>query len=303
MEERSRILIVDDEPLNIKSLSDILSQEYELLIEKDGIGCIESAKEFKPDLILLDIIMPAMNGFEVIRVLKSEEATKNIPVIFATGLDNAEDEEMGLSLGAADYVNKPFRQTVVKLRVKNQLELVKRLETIQELSMTDSMTGVGNRRFFNQHINLEWNRAIRSKKEMGLLLIDIDFFKNFNDTYGHLIGDMVLKHVADIICQYIRRPSDKCVRWGGEEFVAILPETNQDGALKVAEDIRTKIESTPFIIDENTSAKITISVGLSCTIPEHNSQYTTKHFIEDADKALYQAKETGRNKVVIYKVE
>jgi diguanylate cyclase (GGDEF)-like protein len=290
------ILIVDDEAANIIALSDILGSEYSIFISKDGLGAIETAVELKPDLILLDVMMPLMDGFEVIRALKQREETSEIPVIFITGLNNREDEEKGLKLGAVDYINKPFSEDVVKLRVNNQIKVINAIRTINHLSITDTLTEVANRRHFNDKFSQEWQRAVRDATPIAILLIDIDHFKRYNDSFGHIQGDIALQTVASVIKSELKRPMDMIARWGGEEFAVIMPNTDFDGAEKVAEDIRLAVESYTIPSEEGLPTTVTVSIGISCIIPDTSS--TMNRFFSVVDKALYTAKGTGRNRVV-----
>jgi len=295
--KKNTILIVDDEPMNIVVLTHILKPDYTVYIEKDGMSCMEAVYELMPDLIILDILMPTMSGFEVITALKNDAATKDIPVIFITGLNSSKDEEKGLKLGAADYISKPFSPAVVKLRVKHQLQIVNQMRIIYKISITDELTGIGNRRYFYNNLEKEWQRAMRRKDPMSFLILDIDNFKYYNDTFGHLQGDIVLKETAQLIEKSLARVTDKAARWGGEEFAVILPHTDLDGAKFVAEKIRAAIDEHVFSTEAPGSTHITVSIGINCRVPNHASNYTLKNFVSDADKLLYRAKATGKNKV------
>jgi diguanylate cyclase (GGDEF)-like protein len=294
---KNSILVVDDEAMNITALTHILKQDYTVYVEKDGLGCIEAARELTPDLILLDILMPAMNGFEVITALKKDDITRDIPVIFVTGLNNAQDEEMGFVLGAADYINKPFSAAVVKLRVKNQIQIINQMRIIHNISITDALTGIGNRRFFYTQLEQEWQRSLRQQTPISFLMLDIDHFKAYNDTHGHMQGDMVLRETAVLIQNGLSRAIDKAARWGGEEFAVILPDTTLEGAKLVAERIRQSVEEYAFMMDEKSPTKITVSIGINCNVPKRTEFYSLEAFVSDADKALYHAKATGRNKI------
>ncbi|MDR0330778.1 MAG: diguanylate cyclase, partial [Chitinispirillales bacterium] len=232
---KNSILIVDDEKTNLMILTRILGEKYNIFAAKDGAYAIKKAAELKPDLIMLDIVMPGMSGYEVLAALKKQDATREIPVIFITGLTSAEEEEKALSLSAVDYINKPFRPNIVMLRVRNQIRNINQIRTIERLSMIDQLTEIANRRSFDNRLNQEWRRAIREKTPISLLMLDIDKFKTYNDTYGHLQGDIILRAVAKEIERSLKRPADFAARWGGEEFAALLGNTDAPGALKVAE--------------------------------------------------------------------
>jgi diguanylate cyclase (GGDEF)-like protein len=290
-----KILIIDDEKHNIDVLNEILSPMYEVLISKDGLNGIKMAKEIVPDLILLDIIMPDMSGFEVIQTLKGFDITRRIPVIFITGLDSYKDEEKGLLLGAADYITKPFRNAIVKARVKTQLQVVEYIRAIERLGMMDALTDLPNRRSFDKQLQNEWGRAKREKTPISIMVIDIDKFKVFNDTYGHAQGDVVLQYVAKVFKNTLKRPSDYVARWGGEEFVIILPHTDVEGALVISELLRSNVEKLKIPYD-NGFLSVTVSIGLNCEVPPRYSY--PAEFMSKADKALYAAKEAGRNMVM-----
>jgi len=288
-----KILIVDDEKMNIIALAHFLKPQYEVIIAVDGASALEAAEKHMPDLILLDIIMPDMNGFEVLIKLKDSATTMNIPVIFITGLSNAGDEEKGLSLGAVDYIAKPFNQSVVKARIKTQIKMIDYIRTIEKLCMLDALTGLPNRRGFDTRMNVEWGRAYREHKTLGLIMLDIDKFKMYNDTYGHPQGDILLQTVAEVISKTLNRTVDFVSRWGGEEFMVLLPGTDMEGTINIAEQIRINIENTvvPYANGINTST--TISIGADSIIPGEGD--TTADFIAGVDKLLYTAKRNGRN--------
>ena len=293
--KKHSVLIVDDDTSNIIALTHILQQEYRILISKTGSSAISAAEKHLPDVILLDIIMPEMDGYAVISEIKKSEKIREIPVIFITGLNKPDDEEKGLSLGASDYITKPFSPAIVLLRIKNQLMILDQLRTIRRLSMLDQLTGLANRRSFDMRLKSEWGRALRDKTYISILIIDVDKFKNYNDTFGHQQGDKALQAVADIITQTLKRPADFPSRWRGEEFLVLLPETDITGALTIAELIRTNIENNIVQTAENTETKVTVSIGANSEMPSLNYPY--ERFISKADKALYKAKETGRNRV------
>jgi len=297
--KKNSVLIVDDDKANIIVLTHVLTPEYIVYAAKNGPEAIEAAKEHLPDVVLLDIIMPGMNGFEVLSLLRSDEKTEAIPVIFVTGLGEIENEEKGLALGAADYISKPFSPSIVKLRVRNQIQILNQIEMIRYLSITDQLTDVSNRRNFDYRLRLDWDHAKRDKKPLSVLMIDIDNFKEYNDDYGHLQGDAALQTTAKCIKKSLSRSIDFVARWGGEEFIVLLPCTDLPGALKVAELIRENVEKAAVFYGGNEITKITISIGVNTHATEDTD--SIDDFINGVDKALYNAKKTGKNKVCAYK--
>ena len=295
---KNSVLIVDDEKSNLVVLTHVLSREYTIYTAKDGHDAINKARKLLPDIILLDIIMPEMDGYEVLATLKNSDETRDIPVIFITGLGSIEDEEKGLALKAADYISKPFSSAIVKLRVGNQVQIVNQLRTIKRLSMIDQLTDIANRRSFDSRLNMEWFRAIREKNPISLLMIDVDKFKRYNDTYGHQQGDVALRAVANVCTRTVKRPGDFAARWGGEEFAVLLPVSDTNGALIIAEQMRTNVENAVIPRHDGGITKVTISIGLNTEFP--NCDSSRDSFISRADGALYTAKEKGRNRVCLY---
>jgi len=296
--KKNSVLIVDDELLNLKMLRGILHDDYTVFTAKDGPSAIEMAIANTPDLILLDIVMPGMDGYEVLDCLKSHSVTRKIPVIFITGLDSVAEEEKGLSMDAADYIGKPFSPGIVALRVRNQIQITNQIRTIEKLSYLDQLTSIPNRRSLDQHLLSEWGRAIRDQIPLSLLMIDVDKFKLYNDTYGHLQGDIVLRTVAGTILQTLQRAGDFAARYGGEEFCVLLPGADLIGAMKVADQVREAVSSLTIPSENGTSSKVTISVGVHSLIPRVTD--TIPDLIDKADHALYVAKEAGRNCVREY---
>lgn len=295
-DERFKILLVDDEVANLEVLNQILREEYQISVATSGTAGLKRAMSQKPDLILLDVIMPGMTGFEVLKELKNNDETRDIPVIFITGLTNEHEEEMGFLLGAVDYIFKPFRSSGVRMRVKTHLQIVKQIRTIEMLGMVDALTEIPNRRNFDLRMSQEWNRALRDRSSLSLLMLDVDHFKKYNDTYGHPQGDKVLQMLAKVMTRSINRPADFAARLGGEEFAVILPGSDLEGALVVAEKIRANVEATELSLGapgETTS--VTTSIGAAWTVPSRDGRID--ELVAKADAALYEAKNSGRNRV------
>ena len=297
-EEKSRILIVDDEKLVLMALCKILSTDYTIYTARDGLSALEMARTKKPDLILLDIIMPGIDGYDTLCTLKKEEETWRIPVIIISGLNDSDNERKGLSMEAADYISKPFVDEIVKLRVKNQIQMVNQIRIIEQLSNMDQLTGLANRRYLDQQLAMFFGMAIRDNLPISLLMIDADKFKTYNDTYGHVQGDMLIKSMAGIFSSDLKRAGDFVARYGGEEFCIILPKTDIEGAMNVAEKIRKDIEALSIPCVDGTPTNITVSIGVHSITPVKSDTITD--FIHKADVALYSAKQSGRNRSCRY---
>ena len=291
------ILITDDEKNNLDILGNILSPNYNLLISRNGTRAIDLAAEHKPDLILLDVLMPEMSGFDVISKLRENEVTAKIPVIFITGLTGTEDEEKGFFLGAVDYITKPFHRSIVMARVNTHIKIIDQMRTIEQIGLIDPLTKITNRPGFENRLNVDWGNAMRMKYPISILIMDIDKVKNYNDTYGHQQGDAALKAFASTATKSLNRSIDLAARWGGEEFVVLLSGTDSNGAAEIAERIRKNIEATVIPTGDGGETRITVSIGVNTVIPSANS--TIEEFIEKADQALYIAKDSGRNRFVI----
>ena len=319
----TNILIVDDTKANLISLEAILEgEDLNVMTVSNGNDALKILLKGKIDIILLDVQMPGMNGFEVAELMRANNKTKNIPIIFITAI-NKEEEYIfkGYELGAVDYLYKPISNEILKSKVKVFIKLNEQAKIIEEktkaleekivqLELTekklnrliriDELTGVYNRRAFEEIFDLEWARTIRSNGSFSALMIDIDNFKIFNDTYGHLVGDECLKDIAKIIEKTLRRITDKVARLGGEEFIVLLPETDSKGAELIAEEIRKNIEDLEIVNEGvETSEFVTVSIGISSVKPTRFME--KKEFIDCADKALYTAKKNGRNMIYLYR--
>lgn len=290
-----RILIVDDVPANIKMLREVLKSKYDIIFATNGLEALELLKSRElPDLILLDIMMPEMDGYEVCRILKADDLTSKIPVIFITSKDEEDDEVKGFELGAVDYITKPFSIPVVNARVQTHVELKQQREILENLSSIDGLTGIPNRRNFDEFLDRNWHFCMRASMTISLIMIDIDHFKIFNDQYGHLEGDECLKKVAATLKSCINRDTDMMARYGGEEFACILPATDIEGALSIAESMRKSIEALSITNAQSSTANyVTISLGVASMVPMKDVQAVT--IIQHADRALYAAKISSRN--------
>ena len=294
---RRKILIVDDVPANIKLLGEALRTDHDIFIATSGEKALEIALNQLPDLVLLDVMMPEMDGYEVCRRLKEDDRTKGIPVIFITAKDQSEDELRGLEVGAVDYVTKPFYLPIAKARVNTQLRLRSKEELLERLANLDGLTEIPNRRSFDEYLDQEWRRARRNETPLSLILMDIDFFKKFNDNYGHGAGDTCLRQVAQALRGVLQRAGDMVARYGGEEFVAVLPETRLEAAAAVAEKMRAIVAalSIPHLFSE-AGDTVSLSLGVADAVPAEGS--SVAELLRAADSNLYRAKESGRNRVV-----
>jgi diguanylate cyclase (GGDEF)-like protein len=294
---RHTILIADDSKAVVGMLEAVLGEDYEILCASNGPRAVELAIEHLPDLILLDVVMPGIDGFEVCRRLKAEERTQRIPVVFLTGLNAVEDEQRGLELGAIDFISKPIQPAIVSLRVRNHMELKRYRDFLEDLSLVDGLTAIGNRRRFDEVLQAEWRRARRTRTSLGLILLDVDFFKSYNDHHGHAMGDDCLREVAATIAMLVRRPGDLCARYGGEEFAMILPQTDVFGAVTLAERIREAIMALAIAHPVSSVAPVvTVSIGAAACQPRADE--APEDLLRQADKRLYEAKKGGRNRVV-----
>ena len=294
-----RVLIVDDVPDNIRVLSRMLAEEgYQLSAATGGREALELAESGMPDLILLDIMMPEMDGYEVCAALKGAPLLRDIPVIFITALADAEDETHGLSLGAVDYITKPFKEAIVRLRVRTHLELKRQRDLLDRLCHLDSLTEIPNRRAFDEQLDREWRRAIRSQEPLAAAMIDIDHFKEYNDTYGHPEGDNCLRRVSGFLAEGLNRGGDFVARYGGEEFICLFIGVDARGLEAVGEKLRAGIEE--LLIPHAASPVspwVTVSIGAAICQP--TPELLSATLVEAADAQLFTAKRTGRNRVSV----
>ena len=296
IEPKPKILIVDDERFNINALVGLLGGSYQVMVAVNGEMAIKAAIKGQPDLILLDIVMPHMDGYEVLKRLKADPLTQDIPVIFITGRSTAEDESFGLEIGASDYISKPFHFGVVMARVKTQIRLKLQSDQLAAYAFKDGLTGLSNRRAFDDHLDREWARCLHLKCPIALILMDVDHFKLYNDHYGHTQGDECLKEISQILNSSVSTPSHLAARYGGEEFAVVLPELSLDQATQVAEQLRLLIETCQIPHEPSpVSEYVTASIGVTSVIP--TAEVTIGHVVQKTDLCLYRSKESGRNQV------
>ncbi|AFZ35168.1 response regulator receiver modulated diguanylate cyclase [Stanieria cyanosphaera PCC 7437] len=324
---QEEILVVDDQRDNLLLLSTMLTMEgYQVREVVNGKLALQVAKADQPDLILLDINMPEMNGYEVCQLLKADQETKDIPIIFISASHYALDKVKAFNCGGNDYITKPFQLEEVSVRIKNQLairrlqvelteknacleneirhrqevesELLKLNQQLKVLATVDSLTKIANRYYFDEMFEREWRQSNREKSSLSLILCDVDFFKSYNDYFGHQAGDDCLYQVAQAISEVVKRPMDLVARYGGEEFVVLLPQTPVASALELAEKIRYKVYKLNLHHPLSaTSDRVSLSLGVAGIVA--SSQYNKEQFLAIADQALYQAKQLGRNRVIL----
>jgi diguanylate cyclase (GGDEF)-like protein len=320
------ILIVDDNPDNLKVLSAVLIQNsYKVRKAINGNFALKSVEISAPNLILLDIQMPGMSGYDVCQRLKASETTEDIPIIFISALDDVLIKVQAFELGGVDYITKPFQEKEVLSRVKTQLTIAKQRQRLEQqnkrleqeiekrkgieeallrantelerLANLDGLTQVANRRYFDARFTQEWQRGVRDRLPLSLILCDVDYFKQYNDAYGHLIGDECLKQVANTLRAVAKRPADLAARYGGEEFVLLLPNTNHQGAMQVAQTLHQQIKNLHIPHQDSlVSQWVTLSTGIATIVP--SPEVSIQGLLHEADQAMYEAKQMGRDRVV-----
>jgi diguanylate cyclase (GGDEF)-like protein len=304
------ILLVDDDPGAIQLMGRILANVGKLQFATNGKDALRLARDSAPDLILLDAEMPGMSGFELLRTLKAEASLADVPVIFITSHTEAGFEVSALDMGAADFIAKPLRSSRVLARVKTQLRVKHMADELRRTATTDALTGVANRRQFDESLEREWLRAHRSGDPVSLLMIDVDHFKLYNDLYGHPKGDVCLKHVTQALLSVCKRPADLVARYGGEEFMILLPQTPRHGAQTMAQQVLAAVAAFGiFHEDSQTTHYVSVSVGIACfddasacwanlsaeqRARDDSHALRASALVQAADKALYSAKQAGR---------
>ena len=294
MAMNGRILVVDDAMENIQILHAALQDEHEVLFAMDGPRALELVRTQHPDLILLDAVMPGMDGYAVCKELLAAPETADIPVIFVTALSSPEDETRALGAGAADFISKPVNAAVVRARVRTQLTVKRQRDALRAMVLLDALTGVANRRAFDERLEAEWRRCGRNRLPVALILVDIDHFKLYNDHYGHQAGDNTLLQVAGAMQRAAGRTQDLVARYGGEEFAILLPQLDARGAIGVAGRLKVELDrmAIPHLASP-TAPYLTVSMGIACMTPGAHS--LPADLIQVADALLYKAKAEGRN--------
>ena len=293
---RPKLLIVDDQPINIRVLHELFREDCDVFMATSGEQAISVCQAQLPDLILLDVVMEGMDGHEVCRRLKVDPMTQDIPIIFITAQQQESDEVLGLELGAVDFISKPINTTIVRARVRTHLTLKLQSDLLRSMALIDGLTGVANRRKFNEDILADWRLCFREQKPLSLILVDVDYFKRYNDRYGHQAGDDCLKSVAQTLSATVRRPYDLVARYGGEEFACVLPNTFLSGAVEIAERMQERVRTLGIEHSASDVDRVlTISLGVATLTP--TGELGFEALIEAADKQLYEAKNAGRARV------
>lgn len=291
-----KILIVDDSSLQAMQLKSILEDEYDVAVAQTAEDGLIRAGSEDFSLILLDVVMPGMDGFTLLKKLQADVATRSVPVILITSLSDVENEQRGLLLGAVDYISKPFNALIVKARVNTHVRLYHYRRQAEWQSMTDQLTGIANRRRYDRYSAEKWREAIRMKVPFSICMFDIDHFKIYNDTFGHPAGDQVLSAVAKTAAAYLKRSTDFFARYGGEEFVALFMGEPSGKIFAHLKAVRRAIEALHIPHDPSASRWVTVSIGGVTIVPPAEGCYDS--FLKIADAMLYDAKKHGRNRVV-----
>ena len=294
-----KILVIENNPLDVRILKDILKDGYEIISSLESEDGISQAIQNKPEIILLDSAMPKVNGKEILFLIKNTYEIKNIPVILTLPQIDPDTEDKWLSYGIADYLIKPFSPGITKTRIRAHIDLHELNKTVEKLMLNDKLTRLPNRISCNERIKSEWARAVREQTPISLAFIDIDHFTSYNEHYGNLRGDDVLRLVASEINYVMSRKTDFIGRYSDEKIIIILPSTTKKGARVVAERARSAVQSLKIPHAYSDAADIvSISIGGITDVPEIGEEF--QNFEEIANKMLYEAKAYGRNTIVWY---
>lgn len=295
---RGKLLVVDDQPIHLQVLHRALSAEHQMFVATSGAQALKVAQEQRPDLVLLDVVMPDMDGFEVLRRLRSHPELTDIPVIFITAHGGEEIETQCLQAGAVDFITKPINPNVVRARVRTHLTLKFQSDLLRNLAFMDGLTGVSNRRQFDERLAQEWARAQRNQSALTLVLMDVDAFKAYNDHYGHQAGDDCLRQVAAVLKTGLRRPADFLARYGGEEFVCLLPDFGLEEGVAMAQRLLDSVRCAQIPHQYSPAAPVvTLSLGVASREGALPATVQAQDLLALADAQLYQAKRSGRARV------
>lgn len=290
---RPKLLLVDDQPMNIRVLHQLFRYECDVHMATGGEQAIEVCKALLPDLILLDVVMEGMDGHEVCRRLKADPLTQDIPIIFLSANGEEDDEAIGLELGAVDYIGKPFNPMIVRARVKTHLTLKRQGDYLRSMAMLDGLTGVANRRKLEARLEAAWSQACRDNGPLSLIMIDVDYFKKYNDHYGHQRGDQCLRRLAMALAATLNRPYDLLARYGGEEFACLLPDTDLAGAERVAQKMLAAVAELRIEhLASDVGPQVSLSLGVATVLA--SARLTPQELLRRADEQLYLAKAGGR---------
>ncbi|MDP5031937.1 MAG: diguanylate cyclase [Paraglaciecola sp.] len=294
----AKILIVDDEPINCEIMQHMLGDLYKVSSVCSGEEAIEACLSDKPDLILLDVMMRGISGIETCRLIKDNEETQHIPIIFITSLQEEQQEADCWDAGAVDFVTKPVLRVELRNRVRAHLTHKMQTDLLLSLSYVDKLTGAYNRHFLDDVLPKIEKQSKRKDTPISVMMMDIDWFKLYNDEYGHLKGDQCLREVADNIAEVLTRPVDLLFRFGGEEFMVLLIDTNKEGALHVANEVLETLRLKGIPHPKSLFSYVSLSIGVATFLPSVNNGMLADT-IQQADKQLYKAKSTGRNQVKV----
>lgn len=300
----AKLLLVDDDPSVIQAASRLLTEFGRCRFARSAADALRLLRSEPVDLVLLDAEMPEMSGFELLALMQRSEDLAEIPVVLLTSHMDEATEEAAFQAGAVDYLSKPIRPGVLKARIGTQLRLRRALAEVRQLSRTDALTGLANRRAMQERLEQEVSRSARAGSPLSVLLIDVDYFKGFNDHYGHVAGDRALVQLAACLREAASRASDLSARWGGEEFVAVLSDTDEQGALAVANNLHQRLLALDLPHEASPFERLTASVGIvtrpgrsrPAGEPHLGAQEAVECLIAEADAALYRAKAQGRNR-------
>lgn len=315
---QTRVLLVDDQAMIVEAVRRMLAGHDDIVFHAvlDATAALEEAERFAPTIILQDLVMPQIDGFALIAHYRASEVLRAVPVIVLSSKEDPKLKAHGFTVGANDYliklpdrlellarvryhsaghISRLQRDEAFRMLRESQRQLAEANIELQKLAVLDGLTGIANRRRFDEAMRTEWQRGQREGRPLSLLMCDIDCFKLYNDTYGHPAGDLCLKKTAAVFTERLKRPADLVTRYGGEEFAVILPETSLEGALEVAEECRAHLERLAMAHSEAAGGIVTVSIGVATIVP--NAADSIDNLIARADKALYSAKTAGRNRV------